>query len=263
MKNYNINYDRLLVKRSGILDEEIDKALFFNINGTALPKYSVLVFPDGRVSYDAANPRTGNSNWQSAIKPNQWERFYNYSRNYDSRLVFLNEYPSNYTGTKLYKEFESSEAELKYQSIQNIKSELDISDAKAINESNLNTKEIYHYPAVIDTHSSKKDFKVEKLLYFEPNDDFPEETLAAVTVDNKGAQYVAFFMAFGDWSKTSSVLNIVWLSWAVEKDFKFISGNHIDTAQGIKETSGSGNSLTLEILLMILSTIFTIFYIIF
>lgn len=39
--------------------------------------------------------------------------------------------------------------------------------------------------------------KVENLLYFEANKDFPEETLAAVTVDNDGAQYAAFFMAFG------------------------------------------------------------------
>jgi len=106
----------------------------------------------------------------------------------------------------------------------------------------------------------KSKLKVESLLYFEANKDFPEETVAAVTVDNDGAQYAAFFMAFGDWSTTSSVLNVVWLTWAFEKDFRFLSGLHQNTEQVIKESSGSGKSTKIEILVVTLSTIFTIIY---
>ena len=47
-------------------------------------------------------------------------------------------------------------------------------------------------------------FQRKYLLFFkksiilpEKNEDFPEQSIAAVSVDNNGAQYVAFFMAFG------------------------------------------------------------------
>jgi len=261
MKKYLINSHKLSVPTIGILDSDIDEALYIKVNNATFPKYKVIVFPDGRVSYDASNPNSGNSTWQSAIKPSQWEKFYEYSRNYNTRLVFLNEYPSNYTGTTLYQKLEPDEAIKKYQSVQNIKSEPDIIYAEVVNESKLDTKEIYHYPAIIDQKVIKKSkLKVESLLYFEANKDFPEETVAAVTVDNDGAQYAAFFMAFGDWSTTSSVLNVVWLTWAFEKDFRFLSGLHQNTEQVIKESSGSGKSTKIEILVVTLSTIFTIIY---
>ena len=100
------------------------------------------MFPNGRVSYDRADySRTENSDWQSALKYEQWEMFYDYSRNFDTRLVFLNEYPSNYTGTTLYKTFEPEEAKIKYQSVQSIKSEPNIIYSEAVNESKLDTKE--------------------------------------------------------------------------------------------------------------------------
>jgi len=238
-KKYSINYKLVTVNKKGITNEELNKHLFKEVNGNQMPQFKVLVFPNGRVSYNRADySRSEDSDWQSAIKYDQWELFYDYSRNYDARLVFLNEYPSNYTSTELVQEYKGDQAKKMYQTKQVIIPEKNIDEEQTLIDAKLTTEGIYHFPAKIVNLGNG--VKAEPLLYFGENEDFPEKSIAAVTVDNKDAQYVAFFMAFGEWSKDSTALNVVWLSWATGKDFRLLSGNQKSSEDAIKENSAFG-----------------------
>jgi len=54
---------------------------------------------------------------------------------------------------------------------------------------------IYHFPArIVDLGNG---VTADPILYFGENQEFPEKSVAAVSVNNNGAQYIAFFMAFG------------------------------------------------------------------
>ncbi|OUM58694.1 hypothetical protein PIROE2DRAFT_15959 [Piromyces sp. E2] len=256
-KKYDIPYYILKVPKTGIDIQELEDKIYVPTSkGIKMPKYSVIIFPNGRVSFDNADySQTSESNWQSALSYDQWEFFYDCSRNFGTRLVFLNEYPSNYTSTKVYKEYKGSEAENAYQQKQTIIAESYLSEADVINQSNLNTEGIYHFPAVIVDYNNG--ITAEPLLYFSEASEFPEKTIAAVSVENNGAHYAAFFMAFGEWSNDSTALNIIWLTWATAKDFKLISGKRITSEEAIKE-NGIGDYNKYEILFVIITTIITI-----
>jgi len=254
MAKYNINKDRIKIKPTGIADKDLHDILY-DTNGN--PNYKAVVFPNGRISYN------NDDIWKSAIKDNQWDEFYQYSRTYGTRLVFLNEYPSNYTASVLYN---NQNADV-YQSNQIISAAPGTPNAETINSAKLDTYNIYHYPAVIQNSEL---ITAEPLLYFGPNDYCPEQTVAAVAVNYSGAQYAAYFMAFGGWSKTSHALNILWLSWATEMDLKDLTmstGDSVSTEQALLDV-GSGNFFKsgairngkFEILIVALSTLFSIFY---
>jgi len=71
-------------------------------------------------------------------------------------------------------------------------------------------------------------------------------------------------MAFGEWSSTSNVLNIIWLTWATQKDLKYSSNKDVTTQQAINEIrdsyNGVGKATKAEFLLIILSTITAIIF---
>ncbi|OUM58693.1 hypothetical protein PIROE2DRAFT_15958 [Piromyces sp. E2] len=129
------------ISENGISTEDLENKLFkFNYAGQKEPKYKVLVFPNGRISYDHADYSiTTQSDWQSALVYDQWEFLYDYSRTYGARLVFLNEYPSNYTSTALYNEYSGDEAKIKYQLKQKIIAEKGITEEGTINKSEFTT----------------------------------------------------------------------------------------------------------------------------
>ncbi len=75
------------------------------------------------------------------MKYDQWEILYDYSRNYDARLVFLNEYPSNYTSTELaHNNKDEEEAKKSYQLKQIIAAEKGVTEEKTINSSSFTTE---------------------------------------------------------------------------------------------------------------------------
>jgi len=258
-----IKANNLKVPKEGITDDKIDLALYSNVNGKKIGRYKVLVFPNGRVSYDQNDVQNSISTWQSAITFNQWEGFYDYSRENDARLVFLNEYPSNYTGTQLYYDINPQESQeeidKKLLGKQVIVPAPDIYEENAIKEAQINTEHIWHFPA---KENQTPGITIEPLLYFDASPpEYPEKTLAAVLVKNekngKEANYAAFFLPFGDWNEGSTALNVIWLSWALQKDFKYISGKQISAEEAIKQ-SGASQTSKLELIFVALCTIFTI-----
>jgi len=66
-------------------------------------------------------------------------------------------------------------------------------------------------------------------------------------------------MGFGGWSRLSNALNVIWLSWATEKDFKLLSGKQLTSEDAINQISASDKTTKLEVLFVTLTTLFTIF----
>jgi len=248
--DYKIEYDPITIPKDGYKDN-IENLFYNNVDGKLQPKYTVLVFPNGRVSY-----KDGKT-WTSAITDAQWDQIEGYARNNDVRLVFLNEYPSTATGTKLYKACDGSDCKFDL-THKVIADEQNLPLGDTVNSVNLVVNEnIYHVPAAIDPTQG---MEVIPVMYFSPAEpDYPEQTVAAVTVNKNGAKLIAFYMAFGEWSKESSALNVVWLSWATGKDLKHLNGGSYDSNGALQDAaSGDVKSNSLEIVFVTLATLFTI-----
>jgi len=245
-----ISTNQLIIPKEGVADDRFLYFLYENPTTLEGARYSAIVFPNGRVSYD--NGKINEPSWESAIKPNQWDIFNNYSAKTQSRIVFLNEYPSNYTGTKLL-----YDNPVYYRSLQNYSFDENADLFVSSKEDNLNTEEIWHYQAKLlsDRDLKKSGFSnVEPLLYFEPSENVPEKSVAAVDGYYNDARFLAFYTGFGEWSSVSNKLNVFWITWFFG-DISHISDAHITSEEAF---SASPKSAKLALGSIVLSTIFVI-----
>jgi len=255
IKRFSVPAMQLEIPITGV-DTKVIEDYLWQDKENKMARFNAVVFPNGRVSYSSS----GNI-WKSAIRGDQWNIFYDYAREGNARLVFLNEYPSNHTGTDLYagQIDNPAEAEKKYKVKQLVTPESGIAEEEALAEAKVDTNGVWHFPAKIQNYNNG--VTAEPLLYFEPDDEqnYPEKTIAAVTCENNGASYAGFFMGFGGWSKLSNALNVIWLSWATQKDFKLLSGEQLTSEDAINTISASDKTTKLEVLFVTLTTLFTIF----
>jgi len=260
LQRFAIPANQLEVPETGVPDSEIYRFLYSDDAHTQ-PRYSAIVFPNGRVSYSNVQQgaaATEDLLWKSAFSYNQWEIFNDFSRNTGSRIVYLNEYPSNNTGTTIQYEMYTANQKITL---------VDATSLEELQNVDLNTDRIWHYPAKIDDEqelSLNYGFEyVNPLLYFEPDAEgkVPEKTVAAVECKNQGAEYAAFYVSFGDWSTTAAALNIFWLTWALKADIQQLSDEHITTAEALKKSAASKTArlamgcLTISTLFVIIATL--------
>jgi len=247
LKKFDVPANQLAIPPQGVDDSEIIRILYRDPAAQNFGRYKTVVFPNGRVSYS-----NGSQFWESAIRANQWDIFTNYATNTQTNIVFLNEYPSNYTGTELAYETYNSNQRITFHP-----------DAVLVDElatEELNTDQAWHYPAKIMNESELQLYgfnDVKPILYFEPNQDIPEQTVAAVEGYYKGAEFAAFYTSFGQWSSTSSKLNIYWVNWALG-DLSHVSDSQYTNEQAIK-LSASPKSVKLAMGCVVFSTILVIF----
>lgn len=216
------------------------------------PRFQALVFPNGRVAYK------GNEAWKSSLTDDQWKYIEDYARTNQARIVYLNEYPHELTCTEVYHSYGETNPN-SFDDVQVVSAADGTSMSKEINELGFNTSGIHHYPAV-ENPKTKGTCEVEPLLYFnEQLPNFPEKTWAAVTAKRDDISMIAFYLAFGEWSNASTALNIIWLEWALGKNFKQIATTGDDTKSAFGKTSDANMSSSAGVVLITLSTLFTIF----
>lgn len=252
LERFAIPANQLSIPKAGIRDDEITRILYSDpVNKKG--RYKAVVFPNGRVSY--ANVQDGddqNAMWSSALTWSQWDLITQYAANTQSRIVYLNEYPSNNTGTTC--------AYTQYNLNQKISLEQEANMIDELANVDLNTEQTWHYPAKIGEEQDLRltyGFEyVRPLMYFEPADSIQERTVAAVECNNQGAEYAGFFTAFGSWSKTAAAINIYWLTWALG-DISKISDQHI-TAEKALGMSAAPKSIKLAFGCIAISTLFVI-----
>lgn len=213
LSKFAVPANQLKVKSSGVDDSEIIRILYKGDKAQNIPRYKAIVFPNGRVSYNTGSTNEGDAIWQSAISPQQWDIFTSYSAGTKTRIVYLNEYPSNNTGTELA--YPGNKA--LYKVAQKISISEDSTLLNELSSYDLNTQDTWHFQAKYrDEEMNKLDLfeSVEPLLYFDakPEEGIPDQTIGAVACSREGSEFAGFFTSFGSWSKTAAVLNIYWLT---------------------------------------------------
>jgi len=264
LERFSIPANQLSVPQMGIKDDEIYRILYSDAARTS-PRYKAIVFPNGRVSYANGCDDNGNCSadamWKSALSWEQWNIITQYSANTNSRIVYLNEYPSNNTGTELaYENFNNYAENQKY----SIDQEFDI--VPELSQVELNTFETWHYPAKIspeDKNRLEHGFEyVKPMLYFEPSANVPDITVAAVECSNQNALYAGFFTSFGQWSTTAAALNIYWLNWALDTDIEKISEQHISNIDALNMSAApkavklAFSSIAISTIIVIIAALF-------
>jgi len=216
------------------------------------PRFKALVFPNGRVAYKGAEA------WKSSLTDEQWAYLEDYARKNDGRIVYLNEYPHELTCTEVYNHYGETNPNA-FDKEQKVSAPESTSLHQEINDLGFTTKYIHHYPAVQNPKTANT-CEVEPFLFFDKElPDFPEQTWAAVTAKRDGLNMIAFYLAFGEWSNASTALNIIWLEWALGKNFKQISTiEGADTLGAFKKTSDAKVSTAAGVVLVTLSTLFTL-----
>jgi len=170
------------------------------------PKYSGVVLGNGSLSVYHEDKGI----WGSVLTDKQWEFLNEYQKKYGIRVVALDASPEwNYGtsvadpsvwGTDSLQKMKVSDNELAKSLFKNagIKTSIE-----------LETKSLYHVPTkIVNTDNTTP------IMTFEPNDDIKTESVAvALFKDKEGRERLLFYLAFGDWSINSVMLNHLWLSW--------------------------------------------------
>ncbi|OUM69540.1 hypothetical protein PIROE2DRAFT_19661 [Piromyces sp. E2] len=245
LEKFSVSANKYEISPEGVSTEDLQKILYDKNNKG---RYKAIIFPNGRVSYS-----NGGDVWSSAIRPDQWKVFTDYSAQTKNKIVYLNEYPSNNTGTELAYDFTGNP--LNYKVPQPIIIEDGMIGADELNKLELTTEETWHFPAKI-TPNAPGFTVVEPLMYFGPNNVAPEQTIGAVACETaEGAKTAAFFTSFGSWSRVSAALNIYWLTWVYEMDFSKISEAQYSTEDAIRMAASDAPRSTKLGIALVLSTI--------
>lgn len=260
LSKFAVPANQLKVPINGIDDSVILRILYKGDKAQNVPRYKAIVFPNGRVSYNTGSTNEGDAIWESAIKPQQWDLFTSYSAGTKTRIVYLNEYPSNNTGTELA--YPGNKALFKV--AQKISISEDSTLLNELSSYDLNTQDTWHFQAKYrDPEMNRLDLfdSVEPLLYFDakPEEGIADQSIGAVACSREGSEFAGFFTSFGSWSKTAAVLNIYWLTWALNTDFSKISSKQYSTEDAIRLASGAPKTVKLAMMTVAISTLFVIF----
>jgi len=201
LQSYSIEYDYLEYNYENPLKGDLPL-----YTEDEKPKYYGVVLGNGALSvYFEKEDR-----WGSILTDEQWDYLKDYQKKFGVRVVALDDNPeweygtsiadSNVWGTDSVQKMKVSDNEYAKSLFENagIKTSIE-----------LESKSLYHVPVKIV--NSKTTIPI---MTFEPNDDFKKESVSvAYNKDSEGRERLSFYLAFGDWSINSVMLNHLWVSW--------------------------------------------------
>jgi hypothetical protein len=124
---------------------------------------------------------------------------------YNIRVIFLNDFPDASTGVDTFNGQGSGDD----RGVFFAPDGLALASAAGIQPSvSLSTKGLFHVPSKITNPAMAK-----AVLMFEPNAQFPQDTVAAAIISYPTYKQLSFYVPFGFFSLTSMVLGHVWFQW--------------------------------------------------
>jgi hypothetical protein len=194
---YGIPYELVTVPQGG--------AALPTLNSTAKAgNYGgILILSD--VSYDYSG------DYHSALTQDQYTALYAYQVAFGVRMVRLDTYPDDTTGTAAVAASDGSEGCC----ADNVEQLISFTNTTGFATANLkssatvSTKNLYHYPAKItDTKTTWK------IAQFAASGNFKSSSVAAVINNFSGREQMAFFIGFAtEWSSTSNYLQHAYIHW--------------------------------------------------
>jgi hypothetical protein len=163
----------------------------------------ILILSD--VSYDYSG------DYHSALTQDQYTALYAYQVAFGVRMVRLDTYPDDTTGTAAVAASDGSEGCC----ADNVEQLISFTNTTGFATANLkssatvSTKNLYHYPAKItDTKTTWK------IAQFAASGNFKSSSVAAVINNFSGREQMAFFIGFAtEWSSTSNYLQHAYIHW--------------------------------------------------
>jgi len=194
LNDHGIPYYLLTVPQGGVALPTLN-------DSTTVGNYGLIVVLS-EVSYDY-----GSDGYRSALTQSQWTSLYNYQIAFGVRMVRLDAYPSDQSGTKAL----GACCDTGVEQYVAISSDKYFPTAGLKIGATLSTSGLYHYPASIPDSSTTTE-----IAQFKKNSVFPTDTTAAVVNSFLGGrQQMVFFMPSAtDWSLTSALLQHAWINWA-------------------------------------------------
>ncbi|KAE8441935.1 hypothetical protein EG329_004143 [Mollisiaceae sp. DMI_Dod_QoI] len=193
LNGYAIPYQLVMVPQSGV------NLPVLNSSATIGNYGAIVVLSE--VSYDYG----GTLGFQSALNASQWAALYAYQASFGVRMVRLDTYPSEASGTTAL----GGCCENGVEQFVNISSTNEFPTA-GLKRVGLSTLGLWHYPASISNSTIATEF-----ARFAPATNFTKTSTAGVINNIEGRQQMVLFISFAtDWSATSNFLQHAWIHWA-------------------------------------------------
>eukprot|EP00833_Pecoramyces_ruminatium_P013776 jgi/Orpsp1_1/1187808/evm.model.d7180000060312.1 len=146
--------------------------------------------------------------WKSALTLSQWTELDDYEAKNHIRRVVVNNYPKPKSDSNEYDK--SQVVTQKIVCADNDMTQKIFNDARVRRSAPLTSSGLIHFNI-----QNSKDVGVIPILYFKPNDEIIEKTLAAAVFDiGDGREVFTFFLQFTEESTTVTILNHLWITWA-------------------------------------------------
>ncbi|KAJ3409399.1 hypothetical protein HDV05_004457 [Chytridiales sp. JEL 0842] len=209
LNSFRVNQKGLII--SGLWDDST--AVTNVLKGYGMP-YDLYVAGSGDLQLEAEPNAVGlysfivSTGPLASIPPHQQWLINSYVIKYNIRIVVLNDQPDPATGVTTANGMGSGDDQRVYFSSNSEGLTLAVR-AGIQTTATFSTAGLYHVPAkIVNTAVAKP------VLLFEPNSAFPNPTVAAAQILFPGYQQLSFYLPFGFWSLTSSVLGHAWFTWA-------------------------------------------------
>lgn len=194
---YGIPYQLVTVPQGGVTLPTLNStAKAGNYGG-------ILILSD--VSYDY------NGDYHSALTQDQYTALYGYQVAFGVRMVRLDTYPDDTSGTAAVKASDGSEGCCAddVEQLMSFTNTTGFATANLKSGATVSTKNLYHYPAKItDTKTTWK------IAQFATSGNFKSTSVAGVINNFSGREQMALFIGFAtEWSSTSNYLQHAYIHW--------------------------------------------------
>jgi hypothetical protein len=195
LNGYGIPYQLLIVPQAGA------SLPVLNSSTTAGNFGAIVILSE--VSYDYG---TSGGGFQSALTTAQWSALYTYQISFGVRMVRLDVYPSEETGTEAL----GGCCDTGVEQLVSISNNAKFPTAGMKTGAGMSTAGIWHYPATITNSTIATE-----IAQFAATTGFSKVSTAAVINNFSGRQQMVFYLGFStDWSPTSNFLQHAWIHWS-------------------------------------------------
>jgi len=200
LDSYGIKYDHIELK----IKELVGNLTLYDEHKN--PKYNMIVLTSGKLTQLDENFR-----WTSVLSDEQWAYIDQYEVDNKIRRITLSDTPDPVLGISIYDpdNWGSDKTQAMIKADNTIADEM-YAIAGIKPTAKLDTLGLYHTPMSIKNAT----VEVKPILYFEKNNVYPENTIAALYMKlNDGRERLSFYFGFGDWSLNCIILNHIWINW--------------------------------------------------
>lgn len=199
LESFWIPFEVKVLTKNGARDQEV-KLELFNDDGSG--KYSGIITTEFNLSYRSRKSQA----YESALSSYEWEKLFNYAKNFDVRHVSLFTYPQSYIGVEEIHGVDKGRPNTILLDKNNISQY-----TSGINtQAQINFKDVWHYPVrVLESHEAT----TKPISYFLNNEN---SVSAVIHKTNDQREQLHFFFSQSKDLFLSKFMSSIWVKWLVK-----------------------------------------------